>query len=40
MPLIDRGALELPIGQLVYELLYSERLAPNYELLDDVLGGL
>jgi len=39
MPLIDQGVLELPIGQQVYEILYSERLAPNYELLDDVLGG-
>jgi len=40
MPLIDQGALGWPVGQLVYELLYSERLGPNYELLDDVLGGL
>lgn len=39
MPLIDRGALALPIGQLVYGLLYSEHLAPNYVLLDDVLDG-
>ena len=39
MPLIDRGALGLPGVQLVYELLYSERLAPNYEPLSDVLGG-